>query len=259
VETKPRGARDPGGGPRVSLSVVSHGQGALVADLLRDLQTHVAGPIEVILTLNIAEDLPFSPRDFAFPVRLIANDWPKGFGANHNQAFSVASGEYFAVLNPDIRLHDDPLPALIEVLAADVGVVAPAVRNPGNEAEDSARRFPTLLEIMRKAVFGRRGTDYPAGAPVIFPDWVAGMFMLFPRRVFADCKGFDERYFLYYEDVDLCARLRRAGLRACQVQGCEVIHDARRQSHRSLRYLRWHLTSMLRFFLSHPRLALGLR
>jgi len=250
---------DSGSVPRVSLSVVSHGQAALVAELLRDVQAHVAGPIEVILTLNVPEALPFSPDVFNFPVRLIANEKPKGFGANHNQAFALSSGAYFAVLNPDIRLRADPLPALLEVLGGDIGVAAPAVLNPANEPEDSARKFPTPLAILLKALRGSRGNDYPTDQPRVFPDWVAGMFMLFPRRVFADLRGFDERYFLYYEDVDLCARLRSAGLRVCQVAGCFVIHDARRQSHRNLRYLRWHLTSMLRFFLAHPRLALGFR
>ena len=120
---------NPGSGavPRASLSVVSHGQAALVAELLRDVQAHVSGPIEVILTLNIPEALPFSAGDFNFPVRLITNEKPKGFGANHNQAFSASSGEYFVVLNPDIRLRADPLPALMEVLGGDIGVAAPAL------------------------------------------------------------------------------------------------------------------------------------
>ena len=257
--TAPDQSPAPGNAPLVSLSVVSHGQAALVAQLLRDVQAHVAGPIEVIVTLNIPEHLPFAPDDYPFPVRLVSNAKPKGFGANHNQAFALSSGAHFAVLNPDIRLHADPLPALLGVLGGDIGVAAPAVLNPANEPEDSARRFPTPLAILLKALRGSRGSDYPTDQARIFPDWVAGMFMLFPRRVFADLRGFDERYFLYYEDVDLCARLRSAGLRVCRVAECCVIHDARRQSHRNMRYLRWHLTSMLRFFLAHPRLALGFR
>ena len=252
-------SRDTGAAPLITLSVVSHGQAGLVAELLHDVQAHVAGPIEVIVTLNIPERLPFAADDYTFPLRLVRNAEPKGFGANHNQAFALSSGAHFAVLNPDIRLNADPLPALLGVLGGGIGLAAPAVRNPANEPEDSARRFPTPLAILLKALRGRRGSDYPTDQARIFPDWVAGMFMLFPRRVFADLRGFDERYFLYYEDVDFCARLRSAGLRVCQVTECCVIHDARRQSHRSLRYLRWHLTSMLRFFLAHPRLALGFR
>jgi len=84
---------------------------------------------------------------------------------------------------------------------------------------------------------------------------VAGMFMLIPTKIFQRIGGFDERYFLYYEDVDLCARLRVSGhvVRFCP--NARVVHEARRQSHRSLRYLRWHITSMLRFFFSSAYLS----
>jgi hypothetical protein len=82
-------------------------------------------------------------------------------------------------------------------------------------------------------------------------DWIAGMFMLFPAAVFAKLGGFDEAYFLYYEDVDLCSRLRAQGREVLVSSGVSVIHDARRASHRNPKYLRWHLSSMLRFFLHH--------
>jgi GT2 family glycosyltransferase len=81
-------------------------------------------------------------------------------------------------------------------------------------------------------------------------DWVGGMFMLLRRDVFETLGGFDERYFLYYEDVDLCARLWSAGMRVMQLRQVSVIHLARRSSHRSLRYLVIHLVSMSRYFLS---------
>ena len=74
------------------------------------------------------------------------------------------------------------------------------------------------------------------------------MFMVFRATVFRELGGFDERYFLYYEDVDLCWRLHRKKLRAAILPTVRATHDARRTSHRSLRYLRWHTASMLRFF-----------
>jgi hypothetical protein len=118
--------------------------------------------------------------------------------------------------------------------------------------EDSARRFPTPFSILRKAFLHRAEIDYQIKDETIYPDWVAGMFMVFPREVFTKLGGFDERYFLYYEDVDLCARLAIAGLRVVVCPGASAVHAARRESRRNLRYLRWHLSSMLRFFLRHP-------
>ena len=83
---------------------------------------------------------------------------------------------------------------------------------------------------------------------MLYPDWVAGMFMVLRSETFRAAGGFDEGYFLYYEDVDLCWRLQRSGLRAALLPTVRAIHDARRSSHRKLRYLLWHGKSMLRFF-----------
>jgi GT2 family glycosyltransferase len=74
------------------------------------------------------------------------------------------------------------------------------------------------------------------------------MFMLFRSAVFAELQGFDERYYLYYEDVDLCRRLRGRGYDVRLVPSVSATHDARRESRRSLRHLRWHIASMLCYF-----------
>lgn len=236
--------------PGVSVSVVSHGQGALVGTLLADLAAHVSTPLEVILTVNIPETLAFDRASFDFPIRVLENPTPRGFAANHNAAFQDSRGPAFCVLNPDIRIGRDPFPDLLACLRdPGVGVAAPLIKNPVGDIEDSARRFPTPFSILRKAWHRRIEIDYPIGSEPIHPDWVAGMFMLFPRQVFASLRGFDERYFLYYEDVDLCARMRLAGKRVVLCPSAVVIHDARRRSMSSLRHARWHASSMTRYFL----------
>jgi len=238
---------------RVSISVVSHGHARLIASLLADIAAHVRTPIEVILTLNLPETLPFEPARFSFPFRIVENAVPKGFAANQNAAFHLSRGEFFCALNPDIRIERDPFPELLKCFQdRSVGVAAPLIRNPAGKIEDSARRFPTPASILRKALLHRTEIDYPIKDETIYADWVAGMFMLFPREIFAALGGFDERYFLYYEDVDLCARLAIAGRRVVVCHEASAVHAARRESRRNLRYLRWHLSSMLRFFLRHP-------
>jgi hypothetical protein len=82
-------------------------------------------------------------------------------------------------------------------------------------------------------------------------DWVAGMFMLFAKKTFERLNGFNERYFLYYEDVDICARLNLAGLKVMVNPAARVVHYAQHSSHRSLKYLRWHISSLYRFLTSH--------
>lgn len=242
----------------ISISVISHGQIHLVEELLRDINKHChTMSLQLILTLNLDEILSFAEDSFSFPLEIIRNKVPLGFAANHNQAYTHATGKYFCVMNPDIRLDDDPFPLLISCLQDDsVGVVAPLVLGESGEMEDSARRFPTPLKILCKAVGGCKGSDYVVMDKTLFPDWVAGMLMVFRSEVFVELGGFDQRYFLYYEDVDLCARLRLQGYKVALCPAAKVIHHARRHSHRNLQYLAWHLASMARFFCSRPFLKL---
>ena len=236
----------------ISISVVSHGQIDLIAALMQDIQTHCqAWPVELILTLNIDEKTGFDAAGYSFPVRVIRNAVPLGFGANHNQAFKAARGNYFCIVNPDIRFDACPLAELLACLEkTGAGVAAPLVVGPSGQIEDSVRRFPTPRKIIAKVFSKIRVADYTLQDRLVFADWVGGMFMLFDGQVFADLQGFDERFFLYYEDVDLCARLNLSGLPVVACTGCRVIHHAQRSSHGNLKYLRWHLGSMLRFFLS---------
>lgn len=236
----------------ISISVVSHFQIDLVAQLLGDLESCCKDSnFELILTLNVDEVLPLALDGFSYRIRLFRNPTPMGFAANHNQAFSHATGRHFCVLNPDIRLNGNPFTALLACFVdSSVGVVAPLVLDGNGGVEDSARRFPTPLKILLKAVGQRRGPDYVIKELPIYPDWVGGMFMLFPRAGFEQLQGFDERYFLYYEDVDICGRLRLLGYAVVLCPQAKVIHHAQRSSHRNFEYLRWHLRSMTRFFLS---------
>lgn len=82
-------------------------------------------------------------------------------------------------------------------------------------------------------------------------DWIGGMFMLFRSSAFASVGGFDEKFFLYYEDVDICARLWTAGYRVLVCPAASVIHDAQRASHHDWHYRLWHAQSMQRYFAKH--------
>lgn len=235
----------------ISISVVSHGQQDLITNLFYDLAAYCF-PVtfEVILTLNLNETLLFAQNEFSFPFTVIRNTKAKGFAENHNQAFAQATGDFFCVLNPDIRLTNNPFPALLSGLKNKVGIAAPLVLNESGAVEDSARYFPTPLKIVCKAFGGCKGSDYVINNHILFPDWVAGMFMLFPAEIFRQMGGFDTDFFLYYEDVDLCARLRLQGYEIALCPDAQIVHQAQRSSHRNLKYFKWHLTSMMRFFCS---------
>lgn len=234
--------------PRLCLSVVSHGQSSLVRQLLEDLIRLAPLDIEVLLTANIPEIEDIYPA-CPFPVRFIHNAHPKGFGANHNAAFKLATSPYFAVVNPDIRLQSLDLEVLLRpLMSTDVAAVAPVVLSVQGSVEDSVRLFPTFERLARRVLLNRRAPDYQWGENPIDVDWAAGMFLVFRAEAFGSVEGFDDRrFFMYFEDVDICARLRSRGKRILLQPQISVIHDARRDSHRSLRHLTWHLTSAARY------------
>lgn len=232
----------------ITISIVSHGQSALVRQLLDDLYKLELQDVEVLITLNIPED-DTHIINHPFPSKILRNSKKKGFGANHNAAFEESRGKYFAVVNPDIRLSSLDMNFLLRLMEdAKVGVVAPVVLNSHGGIEDSVRQFPTFIGLVRKVATRRRTPEYCWDSSPIDVDWAAGMFMLFRAEAFAMVRGFDqERFFMYYEDVDICRRLKTAGWRVLLEPAISVIHDAQRDSHRSLKYFWWHLKSAIRY------------
>ncbi len=229
-----------------TLSVVSHGQGPLVERLIADLSrigtTRIAA---LLVTRNLPDDPIQIPPTAGFPVRFIENAQPRGFGANHNAAFAQCSTPWFVVLNPDLRLTEDPFSSMLDAAAPNTGLVAPLVLEPDGRPADSARALVTPLTLARRALASDATHPSPAR-----PDWFAGMFLMLRSAAFAQIGGFDSRYFMYCEDVDLSARLALAGWRLQQVEAAHVVHEARRASRGSARHLRWHLTSLARLWTS---------
>ncbi len=237
--------------PLVTLSIVSHGQGALVDRLLADLRAIADGSFRTVVTLNIPEDESFLRLHAgALNLRVIRNRERKGYGANHNAAFAGACDTpAFAVLNPDLRLPASPLTALLQALRSRpyISAVAPLVRSPNGVVEDSVRRFPTVAQLVRRRLLGRKAPDYDPSAGPQPVDWAAGMFVMYDSQAFREVGGFDEHYFMYFEDADICRRLAAQQLSTWWIPDASVIHDARRASNRQLRPMLWHFKSAWRF------------
>lgn len=232
----------------VTISIVSHGQARLIRHLLGDLARIQPKNTDLLITINIPED-ESDYLDLPFPVKFIRNLSPQGFGANHNAAFSHSTSPVFAVVNPDIRLPTLSLSTLLAPFDdTSTAVVAPVVVNSRGELEDNVRRFPTFLGLVRRVFTKRRTPDYTFGKTPITVDWAAGMFLLFRSDAFAALGGFDSRrFYMYYEDIDICRRIHRKGWKVILHPGHTVIHDAQRASRRSIRHFYWHATSILRY------------
>ncbi len=230
------------------VSVVSHGHGDLVRALLRDLARHCAGSVaRVVLTLNLpGEPAPAEAAEGAawpFALELRRNARPLGFGANHNRALAGGAEPFVCILNPDVRLLPgaDPLAALVAAARRPgVGCAYPVQLDGAGRVQDSERALPTPAALWRRRVLGR------AEARV---DWVNAACLVLPRAVWEAVGGFDERYHMYCEDVDLSLRLRLAGWALARAP-VPIEHAAQRASRKGLRPLVWHLRSLWRLWRS---------
>lgn len=237
-----------------TISIVSHGHERMLSNLLSDLETQDGiEHFKVIVTLNLAsESLDVSA--YNLNIIVIHNLVPLGFAANHNAAFSYCNQPWFIVMNPDIRLASRrTLLGLVSQVEPSSCLLAPKVYNSDGRVEDSVRSNLTPFSLALRA-FGYKPRYQPInparrGDPFY---WVAGMCLVIKTECFKSVNGFDEGFFLYCEDYDLCLRLYLAGYSIEVLSHVSVIHDAQRGSHRSIRHLGWHLKSLLRVWSSKP-------
>ena len=232
----------------ICVSIVSHGHDRMLPALVEQLLgfTEVA---EIILTFNIPSQGTLAVEE---RVTILNNSEPKGYGSNHNEAFKYCNQEYFCILNPDVEFKANPFPELLlSMKNTGASLIAPKVVNSKGEVEISVRKFPNVGALFKKLLLkGKDDESYPQTG-IVYPDWVSGLFMLIQSRDFKGCGGFDEAYFLYYEDVDLCTRFQKSNKIVVADMNVAISHDGQRTSHKSLRYARWHLMSMCRYLMSN--------
>ncbi len=236
--------------PLLTLSIVSHGDTEKTQELLESLRQHESPQeIQLLITDNLGDDLPDLPPDSWASLTILRNEKPLGFAHNHNQAFQHATGEYFCVLNPDILFTETIFPPLIERLKKEAALISPLIFDADEILQDSFRKLPTPLELFKRKLPGYRFEPLPANElGLIFPDWIAGMFMLMRSETYQKLGGFDEKFYLYFEDVDICARARALGLLPLVDTNLRIQHNAQRASRKKTRYFLWHTRSAIRFF-----------
>jgi N-acetylglucosaminyl-diphospho-decaprenol L-rhamnosyltransferase len=189
-----------------------------------------------------------------------------GFSAGVNAGARLARGRHLLILNPDTELRPGALEAMVSYLDAhpDTAVVGARVEDPKGVVQRSARRFPTMLTGLagRSSLFTRLWPGNPlsrrdvlADANTKSPrevDWVAGSCMAVSAAAFEQVGGMDERFFLYWEDADLCKRLKAAGWRTVYLPSAVVVHGVGRSRRyaRSLSVRAFH-GSAYRYFAKH--------
>ena len=238
----------------ITISIVSHGDSKKIHALLASMQKREpnAKQFQLILTDNLKDELPnFDPSPWA-SLKILRNNQQMGFAKNHNLAYKIVNSEYFAILNPDIIFEQPVLERLINSLHNQkADLIAPQIVDENGIIQDSFRILPTPLELIRRRLPGYKLGNYqPDHQGMIHPDWVAGMFWLMRSETYRQLGGMDERYRLYFEDVDFCTRVQLRGMKILVDSHVSVRHEAQRSSRSNIYYLFLHTQSALRFFTS---------
>jgi hypothetical protein len=244
--------------------VVCADSGASLRDCVRRALSSSV-PLELILIDNDSSDgTPQSVEQAhaAEPrLKVIYNRANLGFGPAVNRAAAVARGERLLVLNPDCLLEPETLAHMLDILDAhpDAGIVGAVVCAADGTPDPASYRRDPLLRRALATLAGARGGmniegEIPAG--VVEAEAVSGALMLLPRKAFVQLGGFDERYFLHFEDLDLCRRARDAGYRVLLAGDVRVLHGKGGSSrHRPVFVSRHKHRGMWRWFRQHDPAA----
>ncbi len=261
------------GNPKVSFVTVNYRMSHLVRHLLSGIEdSKLPFPFEYFLVDNASGDGVLDMAATRFPwVRTTAMETNAGFGAGNNKVLPHVKGEYVVLLNPDTVVFPGELEAWIQWMDEhpDVGASGPRITNPDGTDQVSAYQFPNLFTpIYRRTLLGKtprgkaaldqylmNGMDRRVEQDV---DWLQGSALCIRKSVLDKVGHFDHRFFMYFEDTDLCRRIWQAGHRVTYVPKARLIHYHGRGS--AIQYpwqvltnrlARAHILSGLKFFLKY--------
>lgn len=184
--------------------------------------------MELIIVDNHSKDPYIEVIKKKFPnFRFIENERNGGYANGCNLGFSHSSGDNILILNPDTIATGKAVGSLLEAVNSTPGfyvVSCTQHRSDGREAKASGR-FPGLFNTGLKFKHDPEIKNEAKGNGISYPDWVSGSVMMFRRDIFKMLNGFDEDYWMYYEDVDICARARLAGGQVAMLTSVSIQHD----------------------------------
>jgi GT2 family glycosyltransferase len=249
---------------KVAAVVVSHGNASDLERLLPALAPQVD---ELVVVANTPGSVPVDLRG----AHVIANERPLGFGANVNLGAKATTSELVCSVNPDAIPRPGALAALRGFLEEHgrAGVAGPAMYYPGGELQPSRRRFPTVAgTIVRRTPLRSLFDPYKLQTrhynlderptEPVPADWMLGGFLMLRRAMLDELHGFDEAFFLYGEDIDLCYRAAKAGWERWYVPAAAVDHEHQAVTDTSFftRRTLWHWRGIARFVAKHPETLL---
>ncbi|GHS71695.1 glycosyltransferase family 2 protein [Enterobacter kobei] len=241
------------------ISVVSHGHGKLIAHL--DTLSTLVSKHTVILTDNVGEE-ELEKYCLKWGVHYLQNKSPKGFGDNNNQNYDYAEmklnmtkDDFFLVLNPDVKISTDAiLEAEKEMCAWQAEIATINLYKSDKELDANVRRFPKVRDFFESYLYKKNKTIINKNTlGTSYVDWASGSFLLFKSKLYKQLSGFDNKYFMYCEDLDICRRaLSVSKQKVLYISSVKALHIAAHNNRKLFsKHFVWHVKSVFRYcFLS---------
>ena len=203
---------------------------------------------EVILVDNSSNDNGLKSILKSYTkTQLINNPKNVGFARANNQGAKIASGDFLLFINPDTITTEGAVESMLDYIQSDssIGILAPKVLNPDQTIQYSCRKFPTIWSGLfnryslttRLFPNNRYSRDYLMldydHNTIRSVDWVSGCCMMMSESTLKKASGFDENYFLFIEDVDLCQVIKKKGLRVVYFPNAKIFHKISSSNTRS--------------------------
>lgn len=255
--------------PEIDIVIIDYNVGQLVRECLQSLYSHLPQHAKVSQVVIVDNDSSAPTWDYIsdidLPVRYIHNSKNRGFAAACNLGASSSKADYILFLNPDTRLNADSLDVPVYFMedptSSSVGIVGIQLLNDSGEVSRTCSVFPEPLHFLSKA-FGMDylfpnqfssgkmlGWDHMTSQEV---DGVMGAFYLIRRDLFRQLGGFDERFFVYYEEADVSYRAALAGYRSFYLVDAQAYHRGQGTSDRvRAKRLFYSLRSRIRYAFKH--------
>ncbi|MFA5995842.1 MAG: glycosyltransferase family 2 protein [Patescibacteria group bacterium] len=216
----------------ISVIIVSYNTKDFLQKCLESLQKQQQVDYEIMVVDNNSSDNSVAMVRANFPqVKLIANMNNGGFAKAVNQGIQQAVGDYILLVNPDMIVPPEALFNMQTILQqqADIALLGARLTYPNGQTQASVGNFPawlpnlaTKLKLSKIFHYGRYYK--PSYNKLTKVDWVSGGFLMFSKKLIDKIGWWDEKYFLYLEDVDFCKRAAQAGLAAAFTPAVSVLH-----------------------------------
>ena len=230
----------------LSIAIVSYNTKEVLIDCIRSVQARTTTiTYEVIVVDNDSQDGTVAALKDAYPgMRIVANSENRGFAKAVNQALGVSRGRHVLLLNSDTIVRDQALATMVAYLDdhPDVGAVSCKQWTGDGHLTQSCFPFPSIRDhLFHSALFQRLAPTTQAAAAATHAvdcmqsqdvDWANGACLMVRRSLLQQLDGLDEAFFMYFEDVDLCWRLRQQGCRVRHLAEAEIVHFIGRSSGR---------------------------